>query len=88
MSNGNPNDPPGLSGKMKTIRIVMTAEDYGTSTKEWQVPEELARPYAIAYDAWISKGGLEISKAIYELALGGESPESVVASAMIGAIDG
>ena len=82
MANGNnPNEP---SGKMKTIKIVMTAEDYGVSTKEWQVPEELLRPYAIAYDAWISKGGVEISKSIYELML--EDVEAVAAKVMIGAV--
>ena len=66
MSNGNPNDPPlGMTGENKKIRIVMTAEGYATSETEWLVPEELLRPYAIAYNAWIAKGGLEISKTIY-----------------------
>jgi hypothetical protein len=67
MSNGNnPNEPD-----MKKIEIVLTAEGYAVSKKEWLVPEELLRPYAIAYDAAISKIGLEISKAIYEEIIGG-----------------
>jgi len=79
MSNGNnPNE------EMKTIEIVMSAEGYGVSTKKWQVPAELLRPYAIAYDAWISAGGVAISKRIYEELLGGaEFNELNIGSAMV-----
>ena len=85
MSNGNNPNPP--SGDTKKIKIVMEAEGYGVSTKEWNVPEELLRPYAIAYDAWLSKGGLEISKAIYEKLLGDEveNPETYLAREIINA---
>ena len=88
MSNGNnPNDPP--QEAMKKLRIVMTAEGYGVSEKEWNVPEILLRPYAIAYDAAISAVGLEISKSIYEEVLGGDpdSVEAAVAGPMISAVE-
>ena len=48
------------------MKITIEGENYGSSTREWQVEDELVRPYCIAYDAWVSKGGLELSKAIYE----------------------
>lgn len=65
----------------------MTAEGYATSDTEWLVPEELMRPYAIAYNAWIAKGGLEISKAIYEKLLedGVQDVENYLAKTIISA---
>ena len=86
MSNGNnPNEP---SGEQKRIKIVMTAEGYATSETEWLVPEELLRPYAIAYNAAIAKAGLDISKAIYEKLMedGVESTENYLAREMTGAV--
>jgi hypothetical protein len=61
-------DKPGPtpSGVNKRMSIVLKAEGYATSENEWLVPEELLRPYAIAYNAAIAAAGLEISKAIYE----------------------
>ena len=53
----------------KVMKITLDAEGYGTSVTEWNVPEELLRPYAIAYNAWIAKGGVDISKAIYDAML-------------------
>ena len=63
MSNGN---GPNISGKEKKMSIVFHAEGYADTTKEWFVPEELIRPYAIAYDAGIAALGLKISKEIYQ----------------------
>ena len=85
MSNGNnPNEP---SGDMKRIKIVMTAEGYATSETEWLVPEELLRPYAIAYNAAVAKAGLEISKAIYDKLIeeGVQDTETFLAREMINA---
>ena len=59
----NPNEP---SGEMKRMKITLSAEGYATSDTEWLVPEELLRPYAIAYNSAIAAAGLAISKAIYE----------------------
>ena len=90
MSNGNnPNDPPvPISGDNKRIKIVMTAEGYATSETEWLVPEELLRPYAIAYNAAIAKAGLEISKAIYEKLIdeGLQNAETFLAKEITGAV--
>ena len=69
MSNGNAPEK-----NLKNMKIVMEAEGYSTSVTEWKVPEELVRPYAIAYNAYIAKGGLEISQAIYDAMIeGGDS---------------
>ena len=62
MSNGN----PAPSGRERKMSIVFHAEGYADTTKEWFVPEELIRPYAIAYDAGIAALGLKISKEIYQ----------------------
>jgi len=80
----NPNEP---SGEMKRMKISMSAEDYGTTETEWLVPEELLRPYAIAYNAAIAAAGLEISKAIYEKLIdaGAEDVESFMAKEMLNA---
>ena len=86
MSNGNnPNEP---SGENKRIKIVMTAEGYATSETEWLVPEELLRPYAIAYNAAIAAAGLEISKAIYDKLIdeGVQNAETFLAKEMTGAV--
>ena len=67
MSNGsNPNDPPVPSGVMKTMKIILEAEGFAQSVTEWQVPEELLRSYAIAYNAGVAALGVEISRAIWE----------------------
>jgi hypothetical protein len=50
----------------KTMKITVEGEGFGGSSREWQVEEELIRPYCIAYDAWIAKGGVELSKGIYD----------------------
>lgn len=85
MSNGN--DTPEVSGEMKRIKITLTAEGYATSETEWLVPEELLRPYAIAYNAAIAAAGVEISKAIYEkmIEAGLNNAETFLAKEMIGA---
>ena len=78
------------SGDMKRIKISLSAEGYATSETEWLVPEELLRPYAIAYNAAIAKAGVEISKAIYEKLIdsGVEDAETFLAKEMIGAAQG
>ena len=80
----NPNEP---SGEMKRMKISMSAEDYGTTETEWLVPEELLRPYAIAYNAAIAAAGLAISKAIYEKLVdsGIDNPETFMAKEMLNA---
>ena len=86
MSNGNnPNDP--TSGEMKKMTIRTNAEGYGESFTEWLVPEELLRPYAIAYNAAIAAAGVEISKAIYEKLLedGVANAETMMAPQMLSA---
>ena len=85
MSNGN---NPGLTGENKRIKITLSAEGYATSETEWLVPEELLRPYAIAYNAAIAKAGLDISKAIYEKLVGDgvEGTENYLAREMTGAV--
>ena len=74
------------SGEMKKIRIVMTAEGYATSDTEWNVPEELLRPYAIAYNAAIAAAGLKISKAIYDKLIdsGVQDAETFLAKEIVG----
>ena len=74
---------------MGRINLTLAAEGYATSVTEWNVPEELLRPYASAYNAWIAKGGLEISKAIYEKLLedGVQDPENYLAKTIISAND-
>ena len=69
----------------KTMKITLEAEGYATATTEWLVEDELVRPYAIVYNAWIAKGGIEISKAIYEAAIdqGVDTMESQLAPSMI-----
>ena len=59
-------DPIELSGKEKKMSIVLHAEGYADVSTEWMVPEELVRPYAMAYNAAIAASGVAISKAIYE----------------------
>ena len=73
------------SGEMKRMKITLSAEGYATSETEWLVPEELLRPYAIAYNAAIAKAGLEISKAIYEkmVEAGIQNTETFLAKEMI-----
>ena len=80
----NPNEP---SGEMKRMKITLSAEGYATSETEWLVPEELLRPYAIAYNSAIAKAGLEISKAIYEKLIesGVEDTETFLAKEMLSA---
>ena len=80
----NPNQP---TGEMKQMKITLEAEGYGTSVTQWSVPEELLRPYAIAYNAAIAKAGLDISKAIYEKLIesGVEDVETFMAKEMINA---
>ena len=82
MSNGN-----SPSGQMKKMSISLKAEGYATSETEWLVPEELLRPYAIAYNAAIAASGVAISKAIYEKLLedGVEGPETYLAKSMLSA---
>ena len=84
MANGNNPEP---SGEMKRLKITLSAEGYATSESEWLVPEELIRPYAIAYNAGIAALGLEISKAIYEklIAEGLSNTETFLAKEMISA---
>ena len=77
MSNGN------SPGAKKLMKITLSAEGYATSVREWYVDEDLVRPYAVAYDAWIAKGGLEISKAMYEL-MGDDSGIEAVAGKVMG----
>ena len=83
MSNGN-----NASGNKKRMKITLEAEGYGTSVQEWQVEEELIRAYAIAYNAWIAKGGLELSKAVYDLLndSGIETLETFAANTMLNAV--
>ena len=78
-----------LSGKEKKMSIVLHAEGYADVTTEWLVPEELVRPYAMAYNAGIAALGLEISKAIYEKLLesGMENAETFMARTLITATD-
>ena len=85
MSNGNSPEP---SGEMKRLKITLSAEGYATSESEWLVPEELVRPYAIAYNAGIAALGLEISKAIYEklIAEGLNNAETFLSKEMIAAV--
>jgi len=80
----NPNEP---SGEMKRMKISLSAEGYATSETEWLVPEELLRPYAIAYNSAIAAAGLEISKAIYEKLgdAGVEDAETFLAKEMLSA---
>ena len=80
----NPNEP---SGEMKRMKITLSAEGYATSDTEWLVPEELVRPYAIAYNAAIAAAGLAISKAIYEKLEQGDvqNAETFLAKEMISA---
>ena len=88
MSNGNnPNNPPVPSGEMKRIKVSLSAEGYATSETEWLVPEELLRPYAIAYNAGIAALGLEISKAIYDKLIDGgvSDVETFLAKEMVNA---
>ena len=82
MSNGN-----SPSGKEKKMSITLTAEGYADSVTNWLVPEELLRPYAIAYNAAIAAAGLEISKAIYDkmIEAGMEGAETFVAKEMLNA---
>ena len=84
MSNGN-----SPSGELKRIKIVLTAEGYASSETEWLVPEELLRPYAIAYNAAIAAAGVQISKAIYEKLVesGTENVETFLAKTMLSAND-
>ena len=85
MSNGNTPEP---SGEMKRLKITLSAEGYATSESEWLVPEELVRPYAIAYNAGIAALGLEISKSIYEklIAEGLSNAETFLSKEMIAAV--
>ncbi len=80
----NPNEP---SGEMKRMKISLSAEGYATSETEWLVPEELLRPYAIAYNSGIAALGLEISKAIYEKLIesGVSDTETFLAKEMVNA---
>ena len=82
MSNGN-----SPSGQNKKMSIVLEAEGYATSRSEWLVPDELLRPYAIAYNAAIAAAGVQISKAIYEKLLedGVEGVENYIAKTMLDA---
>ena len=82
MSNGN-----SPSGQQKKMSVVLHAEGYADSTTEWLVPEELLRPYAIAYNAAIAAAGLAISKAIYEKLLedGVEGAETYMAKTLLSA---
>ena len=84
MANGNNPEP---SGEMKRLKITLSAEGYATSESEWLVPEELVRPYAIAYNAGIAALGLEISKAIYEKLIAEDfsNTETFLAKEMISA---
>lgn len=49
----------------KNMKITVEGDGFGSSVREWEVEEELVRPYCIAYDGWIAKGGIELSKLIY-----------------------
>ena len=54
------------SGKETTMTIQVEVNGVSTTSKEFQVPEELARVYAIAYDAGIALLGLKLSQGIYD----------------------
>ena len=86
----NPNDPPVTSGEMKRLKITLSAEGYATSESEWLVPEELVRPYAIAYNSGIAALGLAISKEIYETIIdsGYSDAEIFLAQPMMAAASG
>ena len=91
MSNGNGGStPPIVSGENKRMVITIQAEGYADIRKEWQVPEELVRPYALSFDAAIAKAGLEISKAIYDRLIDaglGDNAENFIAKVMLEAND-
>jgi hypothetical protein len=72
----------------KTMTITIQGEGYGSSVREWQVEEELVRVYCIAYDGWVAKGGVELSKALYEAMseAGQEGIEAFGAPVMLRAI--
>jgi hypothetical protein len=72
----------------KTMKITIEGEGYGSSVREFLVEDALVRPYCIAYDGWIAKGGVELSKAIYEAMVdsGIEGIETFGAPVMLRAI--
>lgn len=77
-----------MSDDMKRITITMRAEGYGEQSTEWLVPEELLRPYAIAYSTWLAKGSAKISKAIYEAIIeGSDVSELGIAPGMLNAVE-
>lgn len=77
-----------VSGKEKTMTIRVEVDGVATTHKEFQIPEELGRPYAIAYDAGISALGLKLSQGIYDKlieASGEATAENFLAKSMLNA---
>ena len=51
-----------------TIKIAVESDNGNySSDREFPLEEELARPYAMYYDAINALGGIDLSKRIYEL---------------------
>lgn len=86
MSNGNNGSTlPAPSGVEKRMTITLKAEGYADEVKEWMVPEELIRPYTLAFDVGISVLGAKISKAIYDKLIADNIPgvENYIGKTMI-----
>ena len=69
-----------------TIKIAVESDSGNySSDREFPVDEELARPYAMYYDAINAIGGIDLSKRIYEL-LQEHGPDDRKVEAAVGAI--
>jgi hypothetical protein len=53
---------------MAKMIVELKGGDFADQKTEWNVPEELVRPYSTFLAAWIAKGFLEASLAVAESA--------------------